>query len=98
MAKKSFHISLSDAALAELERRAGGRDKRQAYIERWLTEPEQRQKQGESSEALGRGVLSNRGIETLPQVAFAKSVALAESIRRSWRSGPIPKPGQKGKK
>ncbi len=37
MAKKRFQCMLSDEALAELERRAGAPDKRQAYLERLLT-------------------------------------------------------------
>jgi hypothetical protein len=37
MAKKRFQCWLSESALAELERRAGAKDKRQAYLETLLT-------------------------------------------------------------
>lgn len=64
MPKQRLQVRLSEKALAELERRAGGKDKRQAFLETWLTRPAE--KLYEASPVTGRKLdgESGRAIES----------------------------------
>lgn len=52
MPKSRVQINLSEAAHAELIRRAGGKDKRQAFIESWLTDSQAPERTDDNASSL----------------------------------------------